>query len=48
MQTQGNNEGKVSLKLDQLTIENGIEHAAAHDALSDGFIILVCIEGLTT
>jgi exodeoxyribonuclease-1 len=30
-----NEEGKVSLKLDQLTIENGIEHAAAHDALSD-------------
>ncbi len=30
-----NEEGKVSLKLDQLTINNGIEHAAAHDALSD-------------
>lgn len=30
-----NEEGKVSLRLDRLTIENGIEHAAAHDALSD-------------
>jgi len=30
-----NEEGKVSLRLDQLTIENGIVHEAAHDALSD-------------
>jgi exodeoxyribonuclease-1 len=30
-----NEEGKVSLKLDQLTVENGIEHSTAHDALSD-------------
>jgi len=30
-----NEEGRVSLRLDQLTIENGIVHEAAHDALSD-------------
>ncbi|MDC9727726.1 MAG: exodeoxyribonuclease I [Methyloprofundus sp.] len=30
-----NEEGRVSLRLDQLTIANGIEHAGAHDALSD-------------
>ncbi|MDO8697378.1 MAG: exodeoxyribonuclease I [Pseudomonas sp.] len=28
-------EGRVSLKLERLTKENGIEHAQAHDALSD-------------
>lgn len=28
-------EGRSSLRLDQLTIANGIEHEAAHDALSD-------------
>ena len=30
-----NEEGKPSLRLDQLTIANGIAHEAAHDALSD-------------
>jgi len=30
-----NEEGKPSLRLDQLTIANGIVHEAAHDALSD-------------
>ena len=30
-----NDEGKPSLRLDQLTIANGIVHEAAHDALSD-------------
>ena len=28
-------EGKISFRLEKLTAENGIEHAAAHDALSD-------------
>lgn len=28
-------DGKPSFKLDQLTVENGISHEAAHDALSD-------------
>jgi len=30
-----NDEGKPSLRLDQLTVANGIAHEAAHDALSD-------------
>ncbi len=30
-----NDKGKVSLRLDKLTVANGIEHDAAHDALSD-------------
>jgi len=30
-----NEDGKPSLRLDQLTIANGITHVAAHDALSD-------------
>jgi len=30
-----NEEGRVSFRLEKLTAENGIEHAAAHDALSD-------------
>ena len=30
-----NAEGKVSFRLEKLTVANGIEHAAAHDALSD-------------
>ena len=30
-----NEEGKPSLRLDQLTVANGIVHEAAHDALSD-------------
>ncbi len=30
-----NEEGNPSLRLDQLTVANGIEHEAAHDALSD-------------
>ncbi|GAW87640.1 exodeoxyribonuclease I [Bathymodiolus platifrons methanotrophic gill symbiont] len=29
------NEGRISFRLEKLTAENGIEHAAAHDALSD-------------
>jgi len=29
------NDGRVSLKLDQLTVANGIEHGQAHDALAD-------------
>ncbi|OQK18527.1 exodeoxyribonuclease I [Methyloprofundus sedimenti] len=28
-------EGKISFRLEKLTLANGIEHAAAHDALSD-------------
>ena len=28
-------DGKISFRLEKLTAENGIEHAAAHDALSD-------------
>ena len=28
-------EGKISFRLEKLTAENGIEHASAHDALSD-------------
>jgi len=30
-----NAEGKVSFRLEHLTAENGLEHSAAHDALSD-------------
>ncbi len=30
-----NTEGRISFRLEKLTAENGIEHAAAHDALSD-------------
>ena len=30
-----NEEGRLSLRLDQLTVANGIKHEAAHDALSD-------------
>ncbi len=30
-----NDEGKPSFRLDQITVANGIEHSAAHDALAD-------------
>ncbi|MGR9035684.1 MAG: exodeoxyribonuclease I [Gammaproteobacteria bacterium] len=35
-----NNEGRPSIKLDQLTLANGIAHESAHDALSDVYATL--------